>query len=91
MTGPTETLAPTKSARLQGLIYNYYTLWTLQGWSYYRAECYCKSDEKLSFGSLKLPKVQFTKNAIQHDYQSHNQVQQSSDTQQQYERSRYQW
>jgi len=47
MTGPTETLAPTKSARLQGLIYNYYTLWTLQGWSYYRAECYCKSDEKL--------------------------------------------
>ena len=35
----------TKSRRLQGPN-NYYTLWTLQGWRYCRAEGYCKSDEK---------------------------------------------
>jgi len=65
----------TKSRRLQGPN-NYYTLWTLQGWRYCSAEGYCKSDEKF----LNVKSYQKCKILLRWHYQSHNWVQQSSDT-----------
>ena len=72
----------TKSTRLQGLINNYYTLRTSEGWSCCGVSVTVKSDEKLlkvkSYEKCKIAYVYYSITLWL--YQSHNRVRQSSDT-----------